>query len=337
MIQEAIRLVAEGETLTRDSAAAAMRQIMEGEATPAQIAALLMGLRVRGETVDELTGFATVMRDKCLRIHPRQANLVDTCGTGGDKVKTFNISTIAAFVAAGAGVAVAKHGNRSITSRCGSADLLEALGVNLAPPPEVVQACIDEIGIGFLFALAFHPAMKYAAPVRREMSIRTVFNLLGPLTNPAGARAQVLGVFSAEWTEPLAQVLCNLGAERAFVVHGMEGLDELSTVGESRVAEVREGRVAAFTLRPQDVGLEPARPEDLAGSDAAASAQTALAILGGEPGPRRDIVLLNAAAAIVAGGRAEDLGQGIAAAAESLDSGAALEKLERLKMGTGEA
>jgi len=337
MIQDAIRLVAEGLVLSTEDAAAAMREIMDGEATPAQIAGLLAALRVRGEAVEEITGFATVMRDKCVRIHPRRPDLVDTCGTGGDRVKTFNISTIAALVAAGAGIAVAKHGNRSVTSRCGSADVLEALGVNLAPPPEVVQACIDEIGIGFLFAPAFHPAMKHAVPVRRELGIRTVFNVLGPLTNPAGARAQVLGVFAPEWTEPLAHVLCNLGAARAFVVHGMDGLDEISTLGETRVAEVKDGRVTSFSLRPEQVGLEPATADDLAGADAEASAQIALAVLKGEQGPRRDIVVLNAAAAIVAGGRAETLEEGVAAAARSIDSGAAADTLERLRARTTEA
>jgi anthranilate phosphoribosyltransferase len=329
--------VAEGLVLSSEDAAAAMREIMDGEATPAQIAGLLAALRVRGEAVEEITGFATVMRDKCVRIHPRRPDLVDTCGTGGDRVKTFNISTIAALVAAGAGVAVAKHGNRSVTSRCGSADVLEALGVNLAPPPEVVQACIDEIGIGFLFAPAFHPAMKHAVPVRRELGIRTVFNVLGPLTNPAGARAQVLGVFAPEWTEPLAHVLCNLGAARAFVVHGMDGLDEISTLGETRVAEVKDGRVTSFSLRAKQVGLDTATADDLAGADAEASAQIALAVLKGEQGPRRDIVVLNAAAAIVAGGRAETLEEGVAAAARSIDSGAAADTLERLRARTTEA
>ena len=334
MIQEAIRLVAEGHRLSCEEAAAAMREIMDGEATAVQIAGLLAALRVRGETVEELTGFAGVMREKCVHIRPRRSDLVDTCGTGGDRVKTFNISTIAAFVAAGAGVAIAKHGNRSVTSLCGGADLLEALGVNLAPPPEVVEACIDEIGIGFLFAPAFHPAMKHAAPVRRELGIRTVFNLLGPLTNPAGARSQVLGVFAAEWVEPLARVLCSLGSKRAFVVHGMEGLDEISTVGETRIAEVAGGDVSSYTLRPEEVGLERAQPEALAGAAAEASARVALAILKGERGARRDIVLLNAAAAIMAGGRAATLKEGMAAAEESIDTGAAFEKLEALRART---
>jgi len=234
-------------------------------------------------------------------------------------------------VAAGAGVAVAKHGNRSVTSLCGGADLLEALGVNLAPPPEVVEACIDEIGIGFLFAPAVHPAMKHAAPVRRELGIRTVFNLLGPLTNPAGARAQVLGVFAAEWAEPLARVLCNLGSKRAFVVHGMEGLDEISTVGETRISEVADGNVTSYTLRPEEVGIERARPDDLAAGDAQYCAHVAQAILKGARDAKRDIVLLNAAAAIVAGGRAATLQEGLLRAAESIDSGAAFEKLEALR------
>jgi len=331
MIQDAIRKLLERQDLTEDESAAVMSQVMEGEATPAQIAALLVGLRMKGETVDEITGFARAMRDKSVRIKPKRHPLADTCGTGGDRVKTFNVSTAAAFVVAGAGVAVAKHGNRSVTSKCGSADVLEALDVTLELEPQDVCECIDEVGIGFMFAPRFHPAMKHAAPVRREMGVRTVFNLLGPLTNPAGATAQLMGVPGPEWAAPLAGVLAKLGADRAFVVYGACGVDEISIAGETFIHEVRDGQVSSYSIAPDDFGLRRADPEAVSGGDAAANARLLVGILEGETGPRRDIVLLNAAAAIVAGGRAADLSEGIAVAAESVDSGAALAKLRDLQ------
>ncbi|OPZ86141.1 MAG: Anthranilate phosphoribosyltransferase [bacterium ADurb.Bin429] len=303
-VTEALQQVVRGESLTTDAAIAAMTTIMEGEATPAQVAALLTALRMKGETVEEIAGFARVMREKSVRLLPTRTPLVDTCGTGGDKLKTFNISTAAAFVVAGAGVGVAKHGNRSVTSKSGSADVLEELGVTLAIPPAAVEACIDRIGVGFLFAPNFHPAMKFAAPVRREIGIRTVFNILGPLTNPAGAPHQVIGVYDAALTEPLARVLGLLGARRAFVVHGLIGLDEWSTAGATQVSELRDGQVITRVYTPAEFGLEEANPDDLLGGNPAENAELIWALFRGQDGPKRDIVLLNAAAALVAGGAA---------------------------------
>jgi len=331
MIQDIFRKLLDHVDLTEGESAGVMSLVMEGEATPAQNAALLMGLRMKGETVDEITGFARAMRDKAVRIRPQRHPLADTCGTGGDLLKTFNVSTAAAFVVAGAGAAVAKHGNRSVTSKCGSADVLEALGVALELEPEDVSRCIDEVGIGFMFAPRFHPAMKYAAPVRREMGVRTVFNLLGPLTNPAGATAQLVGVPGPEWAAPFAAVLAKLGAERAFVVHGSCGVDEISIAGETCVHEVRDGQVTAYTITPEDFGMRSAEPGSIQGGDADANARLLVSILEGESGPRRDIVLLNAAAAIVAARKAADLAEGVAVATESIDSGAARRKLNELR------
>lgn len=328
-IKDAISKVVEGEDLKSAEAEAVMEQIMDGRATPAQIAGLLVGLRMKGETPEEVTAFARVMRRKAKRIKTRHENLVDTCGTGGDGTHTFNISTAAAFVVAGAGVPVAKHGNRSVSSRCGSADVLKQLGVNIEADPETVSRCLDEIGIGFLYAPLFHPAMKHAIGPRRELGIRTVFNILGPLTNPAGANAQVLGVYSPELTGLMARSLARLGVKRAFVVHG-EGMDEMTTTGETIVAEVEEGRIRSYVVSPEDFGFERARVEDLAVSSPEESAEVILGVLKGRKGPHRDVVLLNAAAGIVAGGRAADLEEGIKLAEESIDSGAALRKLEML-------
>ncbi|MHB0935609.1 MAG: anthranilate phosphoribosyltransferase [Armatimonadota bacterium] len=330
-IHEALMKLLRSESLTVDEAAEVMNVIMDGEATPAQIASLLTALRMKGESVEEIAGFAGVMRDKAVRIHPKRVPLIDTCGTGGDRLKTFNISTAAAFVVAGAGVAVAKHGNRSVTSKSGSADVLEELGVNLAVPPECVEACIEQIGIGFLFAQRFHPAMKYAAPVRREIGIRTVFNILGPLTNPAGADCQVIGVYDPDLTAPLAEVLGLLGSRRAFVVHGMIGLDEWSTSGATRVSELRDGEVITRFFTAADFGLAEAAPDDLLGGPPVENADTMQRMFRGEGGPKRDIVLLNAAAALVATGHAQDIPAGLQQAAVSLDSGAALEKLQALR------
>ncbi len=330
-IHEALLALLRRESLSADEAADVMTVIMEGEATPAQIAALLTALRMKGETIEEIAGFARVMRAKAVRIAPQCATLVDTCGTGGDRLKTFNISTAAAFVVAGAGVAVAKHGNRSITSKSGSADVLEELGVNLAVPAAFVTECIERIGVGFLFAQHFHPAMKYAAPVRREIAIRTVFNVLGPLTNPAGAEYQVMGVYDPDLTEPLARVLGLLGSRRAFVVHGMLGLDEWSTAGATRVSELRDGEVITRLYTAADLGLPEAAPEELTGGLPAENAQIIYQLFRGEDGPKRHIVLANAAAALVAAGAATDLAAGIQQAAVALDSGAAMEKLQALR------
>ena len=329
-IKEAIGKVMLGEDLSGEEAEAVMGQIMDGEATPAQIGAFLTALRLKGETVEEITGCARAMRRSAVPVRPRRRDLVDTCGTGGDRTGTFNISTTAAFVVAGAGLGVAKHGNRSVSSHCGSADLLEALGVNLELTPEQVAHCIDEVGIGFLFAPRLHPAMKHAIGPRREMGVRTIFNILGPLTNPAGATRQIMGVYDPNLTSPLAQVLGRLGGQAAFVVHGADGLDELSTTGINRVSHLRDDSVKDFSLDPAKLGLPEARLEDLRGGTANENAQITQAILAGERGPRRDVVLLNAAAALVAGGVARDFKEGLQQAAEAIDSGRAREKLEGL-------
>jgi len=335
-IREAIERVVAGQDLSEAEAEAVMGQIMAGEATPAQIGAFLAALRMKKETVGEITGCARAMRRSAIPVRPRRRDLVDTCGTGGDGAGTFNISTTAAFVVAGAGLAVAKHGNRSVSSHCGSADVLEALGVNLELTPEQIASCIDQVGIGFLFAPRLHPAMKHAIGPRREMGVRTIFNILGPLTNPAGAQRQLMGVYAPELTGVLAQVLGGLGVQAAFVVHGADGLDELSTTGINRVSYLREGAdaerpmVKDFSLDPAELGLPRARVEDLRGGTAEENAEITRAVLGGEQGPRRDVVLLNAAAALVAGGGAEGMEEGLQQAAEAIDSGAALEKLDAL-------
>jgi anthranilate phosphoribosyltransferase len=343
IITEAVRALVERRHLTRIEAAAAMEAIMSGAATNAQIAAFLTALRMKGETVEELIGFAQVMRQKAVRVRTRgeeiaaltgtdREMLIDTCGTGGDAAGTFNVSTATAFVVAGAGLKVAKHGNRSVSSLCGSADVVETLGINLELTPPKVARCIDEVGIGFLYAPLLHTAMKHVMAARREMGIRTVFNMLGPLTNPAAANAQVIGVYSAALTEPLARVLADLGTVRAFVVHGADGLDEVSNTGESRISEVREGVVRSFTVRPEDFGLPRATIADLQGGDREQNAQIIRAILGGEGGPKRDIVLMNASAALVAGARARDLKEGVELAARSIDTGAARTTLESLSV-----
>jgi anthranilate phosphoribosyltransferase len=341
IITEALRALVDRRDLTRIEAAAAMDAIMSGAATNAQIAAFLTALRMKGETVEELIGFAQVMRQRAVRIRTHgdevaaltgtdREMLIDTCGTGGDAAGTFNVSTATAFVVAGAGLRVAKHGNRSVSSLCGSADVVETLGIALDLPPAKVARCIDEVGIGFLYAPLLHTAMKHVMAARREMGIRTVFNMLGPLTNPAAANAQVIGVYSAALTEPLARVLAELGTIRAFVVHGADGLDEISNTGESRLSEVREGVVRSFTVRPEDFGMPRATIQDLRGGDREQNAEIIRAILDGEPGPRRDIVLMNAAAALVAGGKGRDLKEGVALAAHSIDSGAARARLDAL-------
>ena len=330
-IQHAIGKLSRRLDLTEPEAEAAMDEIMTGMATPAQIGGYLMALRFKGETIDEITGSARSMRRAANHPPVHKDNLVDTCGTGGDGAHTFHISTTAAFVVAGAGLPVAKHGNRSVSSRSGSADVLGALGVALDLTTDQVGACIDEIGIGFLFALAFHPAMKYAIGPRRELAVRTLFNILGPLTNPAGAKRQVMGVYAPELTEPLARVLQQLGGEAAFVVHGADGLDELTTSGPNRVSELRNGEVKTYTLDPADYGFQRSQAGDLEGGDPAHNAGITRGILTGSiDGPKRDVTLLNAGAAMVAGGKANTLNEGLAMARQSLESGAALGKLNAL-------
>ena len=328
-----IKKVEAGTDLSRQEAESAMEEILSGRSNEETIVALLAALRAKGETVAELVGFARAMRSKVTPIFPDGTRpdelLVDTCGTGGDSSGTFNISTAAAFVAAGAGVHVAKHGNRSISSKCGSADVLEELGVRLDLAPERVGASIREIGIGFLYAPALHTAMRHAMPARRRLG-RTAFNLLGPLTNPAGARAQIAGVFSDKVVEKVTQVLGELDVERAFVVHGAGGLDEISLAGETTVGDVHRGTVRISQVTPEDFGLERAPLETIAGGDAACNAEIVRGVLSGEKGPRRDIVIANASAAIVASGRAADFLEGAQLAAASIDSDAAGEKLDAL-------
>lgn len=329
-IQEAIACVVDRQDLTRAQASDTLRSMMSGEATHAQIAALLTALRMKGETVDELTGFAETMRALATRVPTKRRPLVDTCGTGGDASGTFNISTTAAFVVAGAKVAVAKHGNRSASSQCGSADVLEALGVNLDVSAETVGRCIDDVGIGFLFARTLHAAMKHVAQARAELKVRTVFNLLGPLTNPAGADRQVIGVYDRNRVEDMAQVLANLGTKHAYVVNGTDGLDEITLSGPSVVAETTQNGVAVFKVTPDHFGVDRAEVETLLGGDAARNAAILRGVLSGQPGPPRDITLVNAAAAIRAADAAGNWTEAMAKARESIDSGAALEKLDRL-------
>ncbi len=331
MIKQAIKKVVENKNLTREEAALTMDTIMEGEATPSQIAAFITALRMKGETIDEITGCAEKMREHAANIYPQQKNLVDTCGTGGDKSGTINISTISALVVAGAGVPVAKHGNRSVSSKCGSADVLEALGVKVDLEPKKVEECINEVGIGFIFAPKFHAAMKYAMPARKETGIRTVFNILGPLTNPAHAAAQVLGVFSADLTETMAKVLGNLGIKHALVVHGKDGLDEITISDKTKVSELKDGKIKTYEIKPEDFGVKKAKLSEILGGSKEENAKIALGILKGqEKGAKRNIVLMNAAAAIYAAGKAKNLKEGFKLAAESVDSGAANKKLEEL-------
>jgi len=324
-----LRKVAGGESLTEAEAAEAFETIMSGSATEAQIGALLMGMRVRGETVDEIAGAARVMRGKALKVRAPQG-AIDTCGTGGDAKGTHNISTCAAFVVAGAGVPVAKHGNRSISSRSGSADALAALGVNIECGPEAIARCIERAGLGFMFAPAHHAAMRHVGKVRTELGTRTIFNLLGPLANPANADYQIVGVFAEQWVEPIAHVLARLGVKRAWVVHGSDGLDELTTTGISQVAVLDGGKVSTFSISPRNAGLPEAKPDDLTGGDAAENAAHIRAVLGGNRGPFRDIVLLNAGAALLVAGKAKTLRDGVTLAAESIDSGKAKAVLEAL-------
>jgi len=330
VIQDALQQAIEGKSLDRAQARAVMSVIMRGEATPAQIGGFLVALRLKGETADEIAGFAEAMREHVVPVRPSRDDLVDTAGTGGDGAHTLNISTAAALVAAAAGAAVAKHGNRAVSSASGSADVLEALGFQLEQTPERIAQSIDELGFGFMFAPTHHPAMRHAAPVRRELATRTVFNVLGPLTNPAGARAQVVGVYSPELVRTLAEVLARLGARRAFVVHGAHGIDELSPAGPNAVGEVVDGRVRERTIDPLELGVSRCAPDELAGGDPAANAAAIRAVFDGADGGRRDAILLNAAGAIAAAGHADDLRDGLGYAREALDSGAAAARLEQL-------
>ncbi len=330
IVKEAIGTVIAGRELTGTEAAEMMRTIMKGEATQAQIGSLLTALRMRGESPAEIAAFASVMREHAIRIFPSvSGTLVDTCGTGGDGAQTFNISTAAAFVAAGAGIPVVKHGNRAMSSRCGSADVLSALGVSLAVDPATQAQIVEKVGIAFLFAPAHHPAMRHVAGARQEIGCRTVFNLLGPLANPAGAQAQLLGVYSSDLTGTMADVLRLLSLSRAMVVHGC-GLDEITTTGDTNVAELHAGKIRNYTISCERFGIVPATRDDLAGGDAAENARILLGVLEGEKGAARDIVLLNAAAAIYLGGRGQDLHTGLRLAAVSVDSGAALGRLNAL-------
>jgi anthranilate phosphoribosyltransferase len=330
VIQDAIAQLLDGRDLDAAAAKAAMDEIMSGEATAAQTAGFLVALSAKGETADEIAGCAEAMRAHVVPVTPVREDLVDTAGTGGDGARTLNISTAAALVAAAAGAAVAKHGNRAVSSASGSADVLEALGFDLELEPERIAQSIDELGFGFIFAPAHHPGFRHAAPVRRELGVRTVFNVLGPLTNPAGARAQVVGVYSPELAPVIADVLCRLGARRAFVVHGAAGIDELSPAGPNLVYEVEEGTVSSRTIDPADLGVERCAPEALRGGTPEENATAIRAVLGGEGGGHRDAVLLNAAGAIAAAGHAEDLAEGLAIARDAVDSGAAAKRLERL-------
>jgi anthranilate phosphoribosyltransferase len=331
VIQDAIATLIDRRDLSRAEAREVMGEIMRGEATPAQIGAFLAVLRAKGETAGEIAGCAEAMRAHVLAVHPARTDLVDVVGTGGDGARTFNISTAAAIVTAAAGAAVAKHGNRAVTSASGSADVLEALGFDLEQSPERIARSIDELGFGFMFAPSHHPAMKHAAPVRRELGTRTVFNVLGPLTNPAGARAQVIGVFAPSLVRTIGEVVAQLGAERAFVVHGFAGIDELSPCGPNVVAEIRGGEVVDRVIDPRDLGLEPRDPAELTGGTAAENAATIRGIFAGEVhDAKRDAVLLNAAGGIAAAGDAADLAEGLALARDAVDSGAAAERLEAL-------
>ena len=333
MIRESIEKASRRENISESEMIDTMNQIMEGNATPAQIGALLIALRMKGETVTEITAAAKVMRSKSTRI-PLPGSLsqplVDTCGTGGDCANTFNVSTTAAFVVAGAGAKVAKHGNRSVSSRCGSADLMEELGLPLDLTPEQVGMCIDRVGVGFLYAPVLHGAMKYAIGPRRELGLRTIFNLLGPLTNPAGAGVQVMGVYAADLVEPIGHVLANLGVRSAFVVHGHGGLDEISLSGPTIAARVSEGRVYMETLDPVELGLAPQVNGGITGGDIKKNASMTRSVLNGEAGSHRDITVFNAAAALVAVGMASDFREGMAMASDSIDSGSAMAKLSGL-------
>jgi len=321
--------VATGAQLSRDEAAHAFDKMMSGEATPAQMGGFLMGLRIRGETVDEITGAVATMRGKMLTVEA-PADAIDVVGTGGDAAGSYNISTCAAFIVAGAGVPVAKHGNRALSSKSGAADVLAALGVKIDLEPPAISRCIKEADIGFMFAPSHHPAMKHVGPTRVELGTRTIFNLLGPLSNPAGVKRQMVGVFARPWIEPLAKVLAALGSERAWVVHGSDGLDEVTTSGATFVAELDRGKVKTFEIAPEEAGLKRVKPEELKGGEPALNAMALKAVLDGMPGPFHDVALMNAAAALVVAGKAKTIAEGAKLAVKSVDSGAAKERLKKL-------
>jgi len=339
MIVEALAKVVEGIHLSESEMMDVMKEIMDGSATSAQISAFLTALRMKGETVEEILGAAKVMREKVISIKPpvdSDAVLIDTCGTGGDNKGTFNISTISAFVIAGSGAKVAKHGNRSVSSNCGSADLMQALGINISIPVEKIETCIDKVGFGFLYAPLFHSAMKYAAVVRREIGIRTIFNMLGPLTNPAMACAQLIGVYESALTETFSMVLKNLGCSHALIVHGSDGLDEITTTGRTKITELIGDEVNTYYIHPEDLGIKLGTFEDLEGGDIKENVVIAQTILNGKKGAKRDIVLINSAAGLIAAGKAKDFSEGIEIAAESIDSGKAMAVLRELARLTNE-
>lgn len=330
MLNDSIKKLVKRIDLDEEEMALCMNEIMSGEATEAQIGAFMASLATKGETYTELAGAALTMRRKSLKINTTASTVVDTCGTGGDAADTFNVSTTAAFVVAGCGVTVAKHGNRSVSSKCGSADLLEALGINLNVDPEIVEEAVEEIGIGFLFAPIYHSAMKYAAKPRKELGFRSIFNMMGPLTNPAGANCQLLGVYAPELTEMFAHALKNLGTRRALVVHGHEGLDEISVCAPTRISEIKDGLIKTYDITPEQLLGRRAAPEALVGGSPEENAEITMSILKGEPGARRDIVTVNAGAALVAAGVADNFIHGISMAEKSIDSGEALSRLEKL-------
>ncbi|OGS20143.1 MAG: anthranilate phosphoribosyltransferase [Elusimicrobia bacterium RIFOXYA2_FULL_39_19] len=334
MIKEAIGKAVTVKNLTEKEAMDTMTEIMSGQATESQIAAFITAMRMKGETIEEITGCAKIMRQFATPFEskaPKGEKIIDTCGTGGDSSKTFNVSTLSAFVCAGAGAYVVKHGNRAVTSSCGSADLFEALGVKLELNKEQAEKCLADVGIVFLFAPAWHSAMKYAMPVRKQIAIRTIFNILGPLSNPANPAGQVLGVYSLDLIEPLAYVLKNIGLKQAFVVHSRDGLDEISVSDETKICELTNNKIKQYTIRPEDFGMERSKLEDLTGGDTACNKQILLDILSGQVGPKRDFVLINAAAALVCAGKAKNINDGIKLAEKSIDSGNALKKVELLK------
>jgi anthranilate phosphoribosyltransferase len=331
MLQEVLTKLVDHHHLESCEAEAALDEIMAGEATEAQIGGLLVALRMKGETAAEIAGFARAMRGRCMTVSPTVQGVVDTCGTGGDKLDTFNISTTAAFIAAAAGVPIAKHGNRAVSSQCGSADVLKALGVEISLTPLAVGRCIDEVGIGFLFAAELHPAMKHAVGPRKQLAMRTVFNLLGPLTNPAGARRQVIGVYDGAFAPLMAEALATNGSEHVLIVHGLAGLDEIAIEGPTQITELRDGKINSYRITAADLGLSEAPAEEITGGDATVSARYLLDVLEGKPGARREIALANAAAGVYVGGLAGSLAEGVAVAREALDSGAALERLNALR------
>lgn len=334
MIKESIAKLIKHADLTTAEIELTMEEIMTGQASAAQIASFLTALRMKGETIDEIVGAASIMRKHATKIKTKHPVVLDTCGTGGDEAQTFNVSTIAAFVVAGAGIPVAKHGNRCVSSKCGSADLLKALGVNIKVDEHIVSKCLDDVGIGFLFAPMLHKAMQYAIGPRREIGIRTIFNMLGPMTNPAGATHQLLGVYDGRLAEPVAKALGKLGSKHALVVHGEDGLDEVTTTDYTQISELKDGRVKSFKISPADFGIKKARIEDLRGGDPDHNAKIAADVLNGKKGPQYDIVILNAGCAIYASDKAADIGEGVKTAEKSISSKAALNKLERLKEAT---